>query len=271
MTGPLRVAVAEGFGAGFANAQAAVWASLPVSLFADPDDPQLLAVDGRSTEWPAAVRRALDSAVLGVVVVRPGAGIASSEVRALAEEVAGRATAVVVESAWASHPAVADARTPITERVSDGALFDSLAAVAADDRRTLADVLVEHLAFVRAAWAPLDEVRFSARDERGYTVGAAYGSCVVVMSGVRSSAARAGVRFAAYGASGEAHLAVPDDGTAAPAQAWFVDGEGMTTRPSWYESASRFTWRRLRDAVRAGGKTSDLALLADDLEVAAGL
>ena len=84
MTGPLRVAVAEGSGAGFANAQAAVWASLPLSLSPDPDDPQLLAVDGRSTDWPAAVRRAVDSAVLGVVVVRPGAGIASSEMRVLA-------------------------------------------------------------------------------------------------------------------------------------------------------------------------------------------
>jgi hypothetical protein len=270
MTAPLRVAVAEGSNLDFANAQAAVWASLPVSLSPARDDAQLLAVDGRSTEWPAAVRRAVGSGAVGVVVVRPRTGIAA-EVRALAREVAGRAVAVVVEYAWASHPAVADARAAMTDHVSDSALVDSLASVAADDDRSLADVLVEHLAFVRSAWAPLDEVRFSARDADGYTVEAAHESCIVVMSGVRSSPARPGVRFTAYGASREAHLAVPDGDTAAPAQAWFVGAEGKTIRPSWYESASRFSWRRLRDAARAREETSDLALLAGDLEVAARL
>lgn len=271
MSAPLPVAVADGSSTAFANAQAAIWASLPVSLAAAADNPQLVAIDATSGDWPDLVVGAVGSGAVGVLVVRPSADAEAAQVRALAEDSARRGVAVVVESVWAGHPAVADMRASVVDLASNSVLVDSVASVAEADERTMSDVLLEHVAFVRSGFGPLDDVRFTTRDERGYTVHAAHGPSLVVLSAMRSTAVRPGVRLAAYASSGEFHLAVPSGDTAAPATAWFVDAAGKTFRPSWYESAARSSWLRLRDAVRARDITTDLTELAGDLDFTAGL
>ena len=270
MTTPVTVAIAQPAGADFIRSQHAVWASLPMSLTARPDGARMIAVDGQSPGWLETLAEAIRSGVAGVLLVRPVAAPAR-RVRAAAEAAASAGTAVVVETAWASNPAVVQLARAVAGRLPDIGLIDSVAQVAGDHRGPWADVLLDHVVLLRAVTGPLDAVRFAVQDVHGYTVDGVRGASTVAMAAVRSAVSPPVARLAAYGATAEAHLVVPTGDTAAPAAAWIVDPAGATAQPTSYETTSRVSWRRLCGAVseRSGEPVRDLADLADDTELVA--
>jgi hypothetical protein len=269
VSGRANITVAGATDARFSRELQAVWSSLPVSLAAIRDGVDLVAVDGRHREWMQAVAEAVRPGVGGVLVARPVSGPAAADVRAVAGSAAERGIPVVVESAWASHPALVPFASAAAQRLDDIALVDSVADIAADDPRGSADVLLDHFALLRAVSCPLHHIRFATYDAAGYTVGGARDTgAVITLSSVRSAGAKPSVRLAMYGVAVQAQLVVPTDCIAAPAKAWFTDAHGRLAQPSWYESASRASWRRLLLAVAAHDTTNDLADHAADIELA---
>jgi hypothetical protein len=271
MSAVMGVSVAGSADEQFLVVQQAIWATLPISLAPDPDATNLLAVDGRRVDWLDHMSAAVRAGVAGVLVVHPSPDPPASAVREAAAAAHAAGVVVAVETTWASHPAVPGVATMVTDRLSGAALVDSVVAVAVDDERSSPTVLLDQLALVRAVAGPLDSVRFRADSAHGYSIGASRGTTTVALSAVRSTTAEPGARVSVYGPAGEAHLRVTADGTAAPASASFVDADGETVLPTWYESASRASWRRLHDAVTAQAGVSDLALLADDLDLLASI
>ncbi|WP_426561309.1 hypothetical protein ACPPVT_14205 [Angustibacter sp. McL0619] len=268
----LQVGVADRSGDDFLASQRIVWASLPLSLGVAASEPaQLVAVDGRQRDWLTVATETASSGVLGILVVHPRPGPAAAAVHELAARARDNGLPVVVETVWAAHPAVAQLADSTRARLDDVALADSVAIVAKDDPRSPASVLLDQLALLRAVLGPIDEVTFSASGASGHTVNARRGASAVALSAVRTSVSPAGARLAIYTASGEAHLVVPEGGTAAPARASVVDDQGESVLPSWYESASRASWRRLVEAVTSQQALADLDFLADDLDRIASL
>ena len=143
--------------------------------------------------------------------------------------------------------------------------------MATDDPRSPASILLDQLALLRAVLGAVDDVAFIASGARGHTLNAHRGTTAVALAAIRSSGAAARARLTLYSGSGEAHVEVPADGTAAPARASIVDDRGESVLPSWYESASRASWRRIHDSVTKQQALSDLDSLADDLGLIAAI
>ena len=139
----------------------------------------------------------------------PGRRAAGRDIRAVAEAAASAGTAVVVETAWASNPAVAQLARAIAGRLPDITLIDSVAQVPDDHRGPWADVLLDQVILLRAVTGPLDAVRFAVQDVHGYTVDGVQGASTVAMAAVRSPVSAPIARLAAYGVTAEAHLLVP--------------------------------------------------------------
>jgi hypothetical protein len=271
MTPPASVTIAGPASEGFTRSQHAVWASLPVSLTTVPAQARLITVDGRSAGWLDALENVIGPGAAGVLVVRPAAGPSAADIRAVAAAAANAGTIVAVQATWASNPAVAPFARAAAERLSDIALIDSVAQLDGTHDRW-ADVLLDQLSLLRAVIRPLELARFAAQHEHGYTLDGAIGASTVAMSAVQSATPPQAVRLAAYGATAEAHLLVPFGSTATPATAWFVDSAGAAMQPTWYETASRASWRRLHDAAeRPGEPLPDLSGLADDAEMLAAV
>lgn len=273
MTSPAGVTIAGPADDDFTRSQHAVWASLPVSLTQAPAKARLAAVDGRSANWLETLEDAIRPGIAGVLVVRPAAGPSAPDIRAAAAAAAGTGTIVAVQATWAAHPAVAPFARAVAEQLSDIALIDSLVQLDGTGHRRWADVLLDQLTLLRAVIGPLELARFAAEHRHGYTVDGAIGARVVAMSAVRSATAPQAARLDAYGATAEAHLIVPSGSTATPATAWLVDSAGAVIQPTWYETASRASWRRLHLAAaeRPGEPLPDLADLAGDTELVAAI
>jgi hypothetical protein len=273
MTSPATVSIARPAREDFARSQRVVWASLPVSLSEGPGEARLLAVDGRLPDWLDTLAAAIRAGLAGALVVRPVAGPSAPDIRAVAAAATDAGTTVVVQTAWASNPAVPQLASAAAKQVPGIRLVDSLVQVPGDSAGPWADVLLDHLALLRAMSWPLDAVHFATHGANGYTVNGRQQATAVAMSAVRSTPGQPAVRMAAYGAAGEAHLVVPAGDTAAPAAAWIVDQTAETVQPTRYESAARASWRRLYAAAaeRSAEPAADLLDLADDAECVAAI
>jgi hypothetical protein len=273
MTSPASVTIAGPASDDFTRSQHAVWASLPVSLTRAPAKARLAAVDGRSGGWLETLENAIEPGTAGVLVVRPAAGPSAQDIRAVAAAAAGTGTIVAVQATWAANPAVAPFARTAAERLSDITLIDSV--VQLDDTRhgRWTDVLLDHLTLLHAVIGRLELARFAAQHGHGYTVDGAIGASTVTMSAVRSATPPQAARLAAYGAMAEAHLIMPVGSTAMPATAWFVDSAGAAMQPTWYETASRASWRRLHHAAAECPVEllPDLTDLAGDTELMAAI
>ena len=273
MTSPATVTIARPAGEDFARAQRVVWASLPMSLTDSPGKARLLAVDGRLPGWLDTLAAAVQSGIAGALVARPVTGPSADDIRAVANAATTAGTTVIVQTAWASNPAVPQLAVAVADKVPAIKLIDSLVQVPGDPSGQWADVLLDHLALLRAMSGPLGSVRFARHGANGYTVNGATQATAVTLSAVRSTPWQAAARMDAYGATAEAHLVVPAGGTAAPAAAWIVDQAAETVQPTRYESASRASWRRLYSAAaeHPGEPAPDLLNLADDAEFVAAV
>lgn len=273
MTSPATVSIARPASEDFARSQRAVWASMPQSLTEDSGKAQMLAIDGRLPGWLDTLAGAMRTGIAGALVVCPVAGPSAHDIRAVADTAAEAGTTVIVQTAWASNPAVAQLARAAAEMVPSVVLVDSLIQMPCESSSRCADVLLGHLALLRATTGPLDVAHFATHNKDGYTVNGGRQSAAVVMSAVRAAPGQPAVRLAAYSATAEAHLVVPAAGTATPAAAWIVHRDGATVQPTRYESASRASWRQLCEAAaeRSGAASPDLLDLADDIEFAAAI
>jgi hypothetical protein len=273
MTSPATVSIARPAREDFVRSQRVVWASLPMSLTEDPDKAQLLAVDGQLPSWLDTLAAAIRSGIAGVLVARPVAGPSAHDIRAVADAATDAGTTVIVETAWASNPAVPQLAGTVARKIPAIRLIDSLVQMPGDSSGQRADVLLDHLTLLRAMTGPLDAVHFATYGTNGYTVNGGQQATAVTISAVRSTPRQSAVRMTAYSATAEAHLVVPTGDTAAPAAAWIVDQAGETVQPTRYESASRASWRRLYDAAaeHSGEPAPDLLDLADDTEFVAAI
>ena len=175
MTSPAYVTIAGPASDDFTRSQHAVWASLPVSLTRAPTKARLVAVDGRSAGWLETLENAIRPGAAGVLVVRPAAGPAARDIRAVAAAAANAGTIVAVQTTWAANPAVAPFARTTAERLCDITLIDSVAQLD-DTHGQWADVLLDHLSLLRAVIGPLELARFAAQYGHGYTVDGAIGA-----------------------------------------------------------------------------------------------
>jgi hypothetical protein len=271
MTAAVGVTIAQPARAEFIRSQHTVWASLPMTLTPAAGEAQMIAVDGQSPGWLETLADVIRPGVTGVLLVRPAAGPPGRDIRAVIEAAASAGTTVVVETAWASNPAVTQLARAFAGRLPDIKLIDSVVQMPGDHRGPWADVLLDQVILLRAVTARLDAMRFAVQDAHGYTVDGVRGAATVAMAAVRSTVPAPIAHLAAYSAGAEAHLIVPGGGTAAPAKACIVDPAGATVQPTWYEPTSRLSWRRLARAVSESSRepVPDLADLADDTALVA--
>jgi hypothetical protein len=263
----MTVTAAGGTDEQFVAAQRAAWASLPMSLTAVAGEgAELVVVDGAADGWLGRLEGRLRSGVAGVLLARPRPGPPGPEVRRVQQAARDGDVAVVVDRGWAAHPTVGALAE--SGRVGQAVLLDCVVTVPVDDRRPSPVLLLEQLAMVRAVLGPVATVEFGVGDRSGYSVDGRRGGCIVALSAVRS-VGPAHARLTAYASDGEVHVELYDDGTAAPATAWRVDGRGQAGEPTRYESGVRASWLRLVSAVRQDSVTSDLGALADDLDLLA--
>jgi hypothetical protein len=267
------VTIAGSAGDDFTRSQHAVWASLPVSLSQTPAKTRLAVIDGRSADWLDSLGDTVRQGPAGILVVQPAAGPSAQDIRAVAKAAANAETVVAVQAAWAANPAVAPFARAVAAQVSGITLVDSVLQVDGLEQRRWADVLLDQLALIRAAVGPVQLARFAAQHEHGYTVDGAAGATTVALSAVRSATQFGTARLTAYGPTAEAHLIVQAGDSAVPAAAWLVDPAGAVTQPTWYETASRASWRRLLSvaAEHPGEMLPDLGDLADDAGLLQGI
>ncbi len=207
------------------------------------DGAPMIAVDGQSSAWLETLAGVIRPGVAGVLLVRPAAGPPARDIRAVAEAAASVGTAVVVETAWASNPAVAQLARAMAGRLPDITLIDSVAQVPGDHRGAWADTVLDQVILLRAVTGPLDAVRFAAQDVHGYTVDGVRGPSTVAIAAVRSAVSTPIARLAAYGATAEAHLLVPGEARPHPLR-----------RASWIGGAPRSSRRGTRQRLgRRGG------------------
>jgi hypothetical protein len=273
MTSPATVTIARPASEDFARFQQAVWASLPMSLTENPDKAQMVAVDGRLAGWPDTLASVIRPGVAGALVVGPVACPPARDIRAVADAATAAGTTVIVQTPWASNPAVPQLARTAAGQLPGIRLIDSLVQMPGAFSGRWADVLLDHLTLLRAMTGPLDAVHFATHHADGYTVNGGQQGSTVAMSAVRSATPQPTARLAAYAVTAEANLVVPAGGTAAPAAAWIVDQAGATVQPTGYETASRAAWRQLHGAAaeRPGQAVPDMLDLADDIELVAAI
>lgn len=238
----------------------AVVASLPVSLAFSRAAADLIAVDG-SAGWTAEVLRARDGGARGVLVVDPVA----EDVRALSD----LALPVVLDRPLAGNPGLQDVRSALSG-FDARALLEARVLVpsAAAPGRTL----LEQLALVRAADAPLESAALLLSSSHGYTVrGRLRTGRAVLLTCTVSDAVPGSASLRAVGADAIVDARIPSPEAARPLRATITTPTGQTLLPTRYETSHRSSWRRLVDLVRTEGSCTDLEDFAADLLVVAPL
>ncbi|WP_230672678.1 hypothetical protein [Rathayibacter sp. Leaf248] len=238
----------------------AVVASLPVSLAFGRSAVDLVAVDG-STGWTTEVLRAREAGARGVLVVDPREEDVS----------AGHALGfpVVLDRPFSGNPGVEDVRSALAD-VEPRALLE--ARVVVPTGTALRHALLEQLALVRAAHAPLESAALVISTPRGYTVrGRLRTGRAVLLTGAVSDAVPTSATLRAVGADVIVDACIPSPETARPLRATITTSNGQTMLPTRYETAHRFSWRRLIALVRAEESSTDLEDFAADRAVIASL
>ena len=230
-------------------------ATLPMSF---PDGPAV--VDG-GPNWPAEVTRALHAGATGAVVVHPQ----PADVGELLETTAG----VVVDSIWASNPAVPGAAQAFRAAATDQTRLECRAVHEPGTDFTAA--LLNDLALVRALLSPVRDVLVHHRSssalvaegitESGVTVDFA----IVCTSALPSSAT---VRLLTT--DGSVELVIPAADTARPAQSDCCQSRWRHGGADTVRVLAPSRLRRLRDLLASEQSTPSIELreLHADISVA---
>jgi hypothetical protein len=246
-------------GAASAGHVATVIASLPISLAHAIAGTAVAGVAIAGTAgWTGRAIDAIDSGARGVVVVSP-----DFEPTAELERVArAKRVAVVIDSPWASNPAVTAARTRIDALVGELSFVDLVATV--HDTGSFGPALAELRVLAGKLVGRTHALR-TIEENRGSLLAAAalVGSDVPVTFHVlRAPAPEFAVRARVLATGGDIDLRIPDADTARPALLTTTDSTGSTLAPTEFESSHRHSWRRLLDHLATGRPADDLAEFA---------
>lgn len=235
-----------------------VIASLPISLARSAEPvAEGVAISG-AAGWTGRAIDAIDSGARGIVVVRPRFEPTAELDRAAR----AKRVPVVIDSPWASNPAVAPARRQIDAITGEVSFVDLVATVspeeslapALDELRLLAFRLVGPTCGLRTIEEGGSSLLASAMRARS--------DVPVTFHILRAPVPEFAVRARVVAAGGDVDLRIPDAGTARPALLTTTNSEGSTLAPTEYESSHRHTWRRLLELIATGRAADDLAELA---------
>ena len=243
-----------------AGAVAAVVASLPVSFAPATAAPDVTAVAGH-TGWTGRAAEAIRAGSRGVVVSDPVA----EDPEALAGTAAASGAVVVLDQRWAGNPALAAshdaARAVIADALADCVLLDSVAYGAPGDEPLT--LLAGHLAAVLQSGIDLDQLKVVQRSANGYTlVGKLANGAPAALHGITTASVPATATISLLTSTGRADITLPDPSAAWPAEIRSVTPAGATSLPTFYESARRHSWRRIRRQLETGGPSTDLRQFA---------
>lgn len=248
-----------------AATQRAILASVPGGFrISDAGPADVSIVDGRDTDWVAAVERVVDVGVRGILLVRPGPAD-PDRVRGLSRAVAGRCV-VAVDAPYAADPAWVASAGAVAADAAAAPIVDSVACVPAGDG--LPGALLDQLAVVRPLVDLAGELRPVHRGAGQYVLVGGRGPRVS-LTGVVSGTGRAGLTLDVVGPACRWQVRFDDTAPARPTTITRYDATGAHTRPPVYAGGRRATWQRLHAAVTGTGEVGyALDQLADDLRLA---
>jgi hypothetical protein len=254
MSESLTVSVADEVRAGYATAGAL--ASLPISYqHGGKSAAEDVTVVGGCSGWPGAVAGAVRAGARAVIVIAPEPADLSP---LRSPDCTG--SLIVIDSRWASNPAVASAGAAFRSAVTAGTRFECRVLVGT--ARSLPAVLLDQLSLVRALLAPATELRILHRSEHGFVGEALAAGISVDLSATRTEAVPEQASARLLTAEGAVHLLIPDGGTARPALLTVTGPDGAVLAPTIYESGHRAALRRLHRLLVTDGRSTDI----DDLE-----
>lgn len=246
-------------------------ASVPLRYRLRPADTaaeRVVAVSGLDHDWPRRLRSALGAGVRGIMLARPGPADAG-DVRDLAALAASANAVVGVDVGFAAHRSWQQAVARVRQDAAAAALLDSFLTF---DGGSAVGAFLAQRAVVRGiadGWDRFDLVHHAADQ---YVVVARAGGLPVMLTGLRTSAAGAGLRVDLVGPGTRWCIRIQGDELARPGEITRFDHLGAHSQPLVYESSHRAAWLALHAALTGGPALSyTLDDLAEDLAIAARL
>lgn len=232
-------------------------ATLPLSF---PDPAGVVFVAG-GPGWPAEVARAMHSDPVGVVLVHPTPADFSDLLST------APSTIVVVDSPWASNPAIGLASQAFRAAATDRSRVECRVIMEPGGDFTTA--LLDQLVLIRAALGPVTKLQVQHVSAHVlYAEGLTETSVAIDLGVVRTSAVPASATLRLLTADGSVELQLPSGDTAQPARLITVGPDGAVLAPTQYETGLRSSLRRLRELHAAGSADglADLRRLQADVE-----
>ncbi|NUS00054.1 MAG: hypothetical protein HOV67_32945 [Kribbellaceae bacterium] len=229
-------------------------ATLPLS-FPEPED--VVFVSGEPG-WPAGLATALKSGA--VVLVDP--------VPAEVDELPAVAGSVVVDTPWASNPAIENAADAFREAATEGSRVEC--RVIAPPGSDFTKVLLHQVILIRAVLDPVTRLRILHLSEHSlHAEGTTETSVAIDFSIVCTRALPASASLRLITSDGSVDLSIPSSDTAQPARLTTVGPSGAVQAPTQYETAHRATLRRLRELQATGPADglTELRHLQADIDV----
>lgn len=248
-------------GAEEAGRVSTVIASLPISLARATGTASAAVAVAGTAGWTSRAIDAIEAGGRGVVVVSPGFEPTSD----LDRVARARRVPVVIDSPWASNPAVTTARAQIDALDGDVSFADLVATVrepgsflpALDELRLLAGKLLGRTLSLRTIEENSGSLLASATR--------AGSDAPVTFHVLRAPVPEFAVRARVVTTEGDIDLRIPDPETARPALVTTTDSTGSTLFPTEFESSHRHSWRRLLEHIATGRSADDLAEFAEAL------
>lgn len=233
-------------------------ATLPLSF----KDPARVAIVDGDLSWPTEVLRAVESGATGVVVVHPQP--------AEFAELLTTSAAVVIDSRWASNPAIGTAAQAFRAGAGGGSRLEC--RVILESGHDLAGALLDQVSLIRALLSPPTQLRIHHRSDRAmYAEGTTETAVTIDFSAVCTTAVPASATVRLLTTDGSVELLIPSGDTAQPARLTVVGPDGAVLAPTHYENGHRASLRRLRDTAVADRPADLQHLHADVLVVTAAL
>lgn len=235
-----------------------VIASLPISLARTAVSEAAGVAIAGTTGWTRRAIDAIDSGARGIVVVGP----AFEPTTELDRVARSKRAPVVIDSPWASNPAVTTARTRVDAIDGELSFVDIVATV--QDTGSFGSALAELRLLAGKLLGRTHGLR-TIEENRGSLLVAATraGSDVPVTFHVlRAPVPEFAVRARVVAVEGDIDLRIPDADTARPALVTTTDSTGSALAPTEFESSHRHSWRRLLEHLATGRPSDDLAEFA---------
>lgn len=234
--------------------------TLPSSFRLGADDRGVVGLPGIG-DWAERARDAVDNGARGVLIADPSV----ADVGALRDAASARSAAVVLDRGWASSPSVTRAAEEFARFLDPMALVESrIDAPAGSD---VADVLLRHLALVRACAGAVTSMQIERRGRAGYDAqGEVAGGATLSLTGIFSDALpeRAIVRTVRQKVTVLLEMGPPDLARNGTLRILRGDSEEAPLLP--YETPQRESWRRLHRLAGAP-YVEELDALAQDAEI----